>query len=327
MNALNTVDVNNPDQLFRLPPVRFDSPPLDVRTLSQQVDWGLRDRKMPELWKRSAGEGVLVIILDTGVAVHEDLPEPLFTYNFTDNQSPYDQNSHQTHCAGIVAAIDNELGVVGWAPKATLAHIKVLSDSGSGLSTWITRGLQTATQEWIKRKSDFIGCIVSMSLGGSFDRGQEQAIVQANEAGMIVVAAAGNRGFRSDGHSTVDHPGASKFTIGVAAYRVDGNIASFSSGGPEVDIAMPGEKILSTIPGNQYQIMSGTSMATPAAAGLIACILSSRPHDQSLRTIVGLRIFLQEHCEDRGQPGRDVRFGVGVPNADRAILDPEYWFF
>lgn len=311
---------------YSLPPVRMDSQPMTASALGQQIDWGLRERKMPELWKRSQGEGVLVIILDTGVPSHRDLPTPLFSYNFTGSTSKFDHNAHQTHCAGIVSALNNDDGVVGWAPQATLAHIKVLNDIGMGSTSWIERGIQQATKSWIARRKDFIGCIISMSLGGIYDEGQEQALMRAQDAGILVVAAAGNSGFRNRS-STVDHPGASEHTIGVAAYRRDGAIADFSSGGPEVDIAMPGEQILSTIPGNKYQVMSGTSMATPAAAGLLACALASRPGDDEIRTAEGMRNFLKLHAEDRGDLGKDDRFGFGVPIADQLIRAPEYWFF
>lgn len=326
MIEMNTRNFRSPDHPYALPPIRMDSQPMDAMSLAQQIDWGLRERSMPELWQRSAGAGVLVIILDTGVPDHEDLPEPLFAYNFTSDSLGRDRNGHQTHCAGIVAAMDNQIGVIGWAPKATLGHVKVLSDRGSGMSNWITAGIRKSIDEWKSRRADFVGCIISMSLGGGYDERQEQAIRDANAEGIIVVAAAGNNGQRL-GRSTVDHPGASKFTLGVAAYRRDGNISSFSSAGPEVDIAMPGEQILSTMTGNRYQVMSGTSMATPAAAGLIACILSSRPHDQRLRNVVQLREFIKQHAEDRGEPGKDNRFGFGVPKANELIRDPEYWFF
>jgi subtilisin family serine protease len=311
---------------YKLPPVRLDSPPMKMHALSQQIDWGLRERSMPEIWERSAGEGVLVFILDTGVPEHIDLPDPLFTENFTNESSRYDHDGHHTHCAGIVAATNDSNGVVGWAPEATLAHIKVLDDYGHGFATWISRGIRSATQKWNEVKSDFVGCLISMSLGGEFNEDQERAIVEANEAGILVVAAAGNSGYRG-GKSTIDHPGASPHTIGVAAYRNDGGIASFSSGGPEVDIAMPGEEVLSTVPRNRYQVMSGTSMATPAAAGLLACVLASRPHDNSIRTIDGMRALIKAHAEDRGALGKDNRFGFGVPKPDELVRDNEYWFF
>ena len=312
---------------YFLPPVRFDSETMDAHALAQQIDWGLRERAMPDIWQRSAGEGVLVIILDTGVPQHQDLPTPLFSYNFTDARSKFDLNGHQTHCAGILAALNNHDGVVGWAPQATLAHIKALGDRGSGRSDWIARGIRTAIEEWVKRRADFVGCIISMSLGGGFDESQERALHSAQEAGIVVVAAAGNSGYRDGGRSTVDHPGASIHTIGVAAYRRDGEIATFSSGGPEVDIALPGEEILSTVPGNRYQVMSGTSMATPAAAGLIACILASRPHDSTIRTVAGLRQLIQRHADDRGELGKDNRFGFGVPRRTVWSAIPNTGFF
>jgi subtilisin family serine protease len=299
---------------------------MDATSMAQQTDWGLKEHSMPDLWKRSAGEGVLVIVLDTGVPKHGDLPVPVFTANFTSDSSELDRNGHQTHCAGIVAAKNDNHGVVGWAPEADLAHIKVLNDRGSGLSTWIAAGLDAATELWNRRRKDYVGCIVSMSLGGAFDAGQERAIVAANDAGIVVIAAAGNSGYRS-GRSNVDHPGASTNTIGVAAYRSDGEIAQFSSGGPEVDIAMPGEEILSTVPGDRYQAMSGTSMATPAAAGLLACVIASRPTDSSIRNTNGMRDFLKSYAIDRGGIGKDDRFGFGVPDSQTLIRDPTYWLF
>lgn len=311
---------------YFIPPVRRDSAPMNASALSQQIDWGLREHKMPELWKRSAGEGVLVIVLDTGVPQHDDLPLPVFTKNFTSDNSEFDRNGHQTHCSGIVAAMNNQSGVVGWAPKADLAHVKVLSDQGGGLSTWIVSGIDYAISQWQKRKHQYVGCLLSMSLGGPFDRGQEAALKRVADAGIVVVAAAGNSGYRN-GRSSVDHPGASKHTLAVAAYRSDGNIARFSSGGREVDIAMPGEEILSTIPGNRYQVMSGTSMATPAAAGLLACVIASRPMDKSIHTALGMREFLKHSVDDRGDLGKDDRFGFGVPKGSELIRDPEYWFF
>ena len=165
-----------------------------------------------------------------------------------------------------------------------------------------------------------------MSLGGSFDAAQDDALQRAAEAGIVVVAAAGNSGYQN-GRSSVDHPGASTHTLGVAAYRSDGAIARFSSGGPEVDIAMPGEEILSTVPGNRYQVMSGTSMATPAAAGLLACVLASRPHSRNLQSAAAMREFLKNHTDDRGLTGKDDRFGFGVPVGETLVRDPEYWIF
>lgn len=309
-------------KLYRIPPVRFDSEPMDAGTLSQQIDWGLRERSMPEVWSRSAGEGVLVIVCDTGVPNHKDLPDAVFTANFTNSPDP-DRNAHQTHCSGIIAALNNDDGVVGWSPKVDIAHIKVLGDSGAGATTWITAGIRKAIEEWNKRKKDYVGCVISLSIGGPFDRGQEAACAEANDAGIIVVAAAGNSG----ANAGIDSPGDFATTLGTAAYRRDGEIARFSSGGPEVDFAMPGEQILSTVPGNRYQVMSGTSMATPALAGLCACVLSSHPHDESLRHYEGMKKHLSQNVEDRGSLGKDNRFGIGVPSVVDSVRDQEFWFF
>ena len=149
---------------YKLPPVRRDSEPMDASAFSQNTDWGLVEHRMPELWKRSQGKDMLVIVLDTGVPEHTDLPDPLFTANFTSDRSESDRNGHQTHCAGIVAAKNNEFGVVGWAPQATLPHIKVLGDYGVGRSDWVEKGIRYAIHRCRKVRDDFAGCIISKEI-------------------------------------------------------------------------------------------------------------------------------------------------------------------
>lgn len=303
-----------PDQPVGIPPIRFDSAPGDMTAMAEH-DWGLIEREMPKEWEEGDGKNVIVFVLDTGCPEHRNLPDPVFKENFTNSRTVYDRNGHHTHCAGIVHQ---------WAPKADLAHFKVLGDNGSGSTTWGTRAINRVIELWeggLKDKYD--GCVISMSLGGPYDREQDEALKRAEAAGIVIPAAAGNSG----ANAGVDSPGDSTATLGVAAYRKDGDISTFSSGGPEVDFAMPGEHILSTYLNNQYRVLSGTSMATPALAGLIACAISSRPKDDWIKNTKGMRELLSKHAEDRGKEGKDNRFGIGVPNADHAVRDPEWWFF
>jgi subtilisin family serine protease len=306
---------------YFIPPYRIDSPVFDSIALAQTYGWGQEDRKISDQWENSTGRGVLCVVLDTGSPRHKDLPTAIFEHDFTRSQV-IDRQGHGTHCAGIVAAKDNDSGVVGWAPGADLGFCKVLSDSGSGRGDWVTAGIRKAIQEYKTRKADYVGCVLSISIGGPYDADEDRACKEADEAGIIVVAAAGNSG----ANAGVDSPGDFKTTLATAAYRSDGKIATFSSGGKEVDFAMPGQKILSTVPGDGFQVMSGTSMATPALAGLIACVLSSRPNDTEIRNYAGMKALLAKSVEDRGAPGKDDRFGIGVPTAENTIQDPDFLF-
>ena len=202
--------------------------------------------------------------------------------------------------------------------------MKILGDSGSGSSNWGTQAVSKVIDLWETVLKDmYVGCGISLSVGGPHDNGQQRACDAAEKAGIYLCAAAGNSG----GNAGVDSPGDYRSTLGTASYRIDGLISEFSSGGPEVDFAMPGERIMSTWLDNTYRAISGTSMATPALAGLCACSISSRPNDGWVKDTKGQRKLLAEHAEDRGQPGPDKRFGLGVPNAEHTVRNPEWWMF
>lgn len=317
---------DDPMNHSQLPPIRIDSPRMDARTLAREIDWDLRDLAIPDIWKWYSGAGVLVILLDTGVPQHVDLPPPIFTHNVSDSSTQLDHHGHQTHCAGIVAGQNDNDGVVGWAPEVTLGHIKVLGDEGNGCSSWLTHGIKVATQEWKRLRSDFVGCVICVSTLSRFDADQQEALIAANEAGALVVAPVPSRKNRFGKFNS--HPiGASAYTIGVAAYRRNVNFIDVSYAGPEVDIVLPGDRILSTSPGNLYQFQSGISMATHSAAGLLACILSSRPNDQKVRDVRGMRDFVRQHGNDREELANDSRLAFGVPAPGWSTLDTDYWFF
>ena len=116
-----------------LPPYTVDQ---TVSNLSQVVDWGVDQMNVPAAWKQSKGEGIKVAVLDTGHPLHQDTDlNCIAGFNaFNGTDDIFDQNGHQTHCTGIICALDNKEGMVGVAPKAKCISVKVLSDSGGG--TW-----------------------------------------------------------------------------------------------------------------------------------------------------------------------------------------------
>ena len=213
---------------------------------------------------KTRGQGATVCIVDTGIdRTHTDLKDNVIGgADFTGTGDWIDDNGHGSHVAGTVAAVDgNGVGVVGVAPEASLLGMKVLDYTGSGYSSDIS----DAIRECIKMKAD----VINLSLGGSQPSPIVQdALKEAQALGIISVCAAGNDS------SDVDWPAAFPECHAISAVDSSKQLARFSSRGPEVKYAAPGVGTKSTVPGNRYDTYSGTSMATPHAAGVFALIKS-----------------------------------------------------
>ena len=225
----------------------------------QQVPWGV-DRIDAE-YAHSAGYtglGAKVAVLDTGIDYkHPDLDDNCYGgVNVINPRKSYkDDNGHGTHVAGIIAAENNGIGVVGVAPDASLYGVKALDRNGSGWLSDIIAGL-----EWcVNNRMD----VVNMSLGTNSDIQALHDACDAASATVILVAAAGNDG------GAVDYPAAYNSVIAVSATNISDGLAYFSSYGPEIEIAAPGVNILSTYKGGGYETHSGTSMAAPHVAGTL----------------------------------------------------------
>lgn len=304
-----------PDPIFRLPPYEVSS---IVPKLDQTQDWSLAASNIPEHWKKTKGKGVVVGIVDTGIdSSHPDLQGAIlaaqdFSGSFARER---DRAGHGTHCAGVIGARNNDLGVVGVAPECSLVIAKSLGDDGSGSGKMVAAGIDFC----VAKGAD----IISMSLGSPFDDPYIRAAYnRAVTAGKIVICAAGNDG--SD--DSVNYPG--KYAIAVAAYDKQFRIAKFSSRGPEVTCAAPGVDILSTVPremGN-YAKMSGTSMATPHVAAVMALLLAYHRSNPSAGTPVSNQDEAREHlhrsAKDAGSPGFDPAFGWGLISPDSLLSQP-----
>jgi len=321
---------------FRLPRIEYGPKFTAAADVGEIIDWGLEGSGIPDRWKNTQGEDFLVAILDTGTPRHADLPEPAFSHNFAPRSSdPFDHHGHATHCAGIVGARANEKGIVGVAPKCRIGYCKVLGDDGSGDGRGIASGIHKAIDEGAH--------VVSMSLGGGYDRATDEAILDAVQAGIFVFCAAGNEG-DIDGVNTIGYPARLATTIAISSYNRDGQISRYSSRGPEVDFVFPGEDILSCWPNGTYRKLSGTSMSAPFAAGLAALMLSA--HKQAgagvitpIRNNNDLREHWKRHAQDMGDAGHDRHWGWGIvkagdlldvipdaptPTPDGPIIDSRY---
>ena len=241
--------------------------------------WAFREMGMDQLYafleerKIKPSKKVLIAILDTGVdARHEDIGG-----NYTSLKAGYDNDpkGHGTHCAGIAAAVSNNgRGIASFSRDNafySVTSVKVLGAGGMGTQKMIIDGMLFA----VDRGAD----VLSMSLGGpgnqTTQRAYAQAVAYAAAKGAIVVAAAGN----SNRNARDFSPANVKGVLCVSAIDERLDRAPFSNYVREIPMAVaaPGVDIYSTIPGNQYERYSGTSMAAPQVAGLVALIKSLKP--------------------------------------------------
>lgn len=238
----------------------------------EREGWGLGDKgiRASAAWAVTRGKGVRVAILDSGIdAEHPELKGRVVAVkDFTGSRTgATDVIGHGTHCAGIVGMARNGKGYVGVATECDLLAGKVLGDDGSGDFNWLRAGIDWA----VEQKAD----VISMSLGSGPDPTPpdkfmptlRQSIQKAVNAGIIVLAAAGNDGGPAD---RVGYPGKYPEVITVAATDINQYVAGFSSRGSAVDVAAPGDNIISCLPNGRYAEWDGTSMATPMAAGVAA---------------------------------------------------------
>jgi thermitase len=226
--------------------------------------WGMKKVEAPAAWDVTKGSSTIKIaVLDTGVDLdHPDLASKILNaINFTSSATADDVYGHGTHVAGIAAAsINNGIGVAGLGYSASIISVKVLGDSGSGYYSWIASGIIWAADNGAQ--------VINMSLGGpSASSTLQDAINYAWNKGVVVVAAAGN-----SGSSAPFYPAYYTNCIAIAATDSSDKLASWSNYGDWVDVAAPGVSIYSTLIGSSYGYKSGTSMASPHAAGLAALV-------------------------------------------------------
>jgi subtilisin len=265
------------------------------------IPWGVSKVRAPLCWEATKGKGIYVAVIDTGIAPHQDLSGNLLGgISFVPGQNWVDGNGHGTHVAGTIAARINGFGVVGVAPSAYLYGIKVLNNGGSGYWSWLMAGLY-----WMRR---YYGCtfdVANMSLGASSAPSVLETYINYAAQKTLLVAAAGN----CYGGS-VGYPAKFEKCVAVSAIKSDNTLADFSCKGPEVDLCAPGVNILSTLPGNRYGCLSGTSMAAPHVAGAAALCRGTHRY-ADMDTIKGI---LFRTATDYPPDGRDDKFGYGLVN-------------
>ncbi len=237
-----------------------------------------------------SGNNISIAFFDTGIDYTHTNLASVYTggYDFVNNnEDPFDDHGHGTHVTGITAAqpftTSNGQQISGIAPNASVYAYKVLNEQGQGYTSWFLSAFEYAMDpDQDGNISDRVD-IISISAGipkGSASDLISMAAKQAVDAGITVVAAAGNDGPATN---TISSPAIVPEVIAVGASIQNEMIAPYSSRGSPTqssikpDIIAPGHQIISTWPNNQFHILSGTSMATPYVTGIIACLLELNP--------------------------------------------------
>lgn len=297
------------------------------------LQWNLDALGVEPLWGVAGGDGVTIAILDQGfLPDHPDLAANVVgTYRASLGGGPMQApvpvcGSHGTHVAGIAAAVtNNNVGIAGVAPYAKL----LLVDLGTPQSTDcpMTSAALIKALEYVVGDGAPRAQVINMSLGadGDLGPGVRSAVRAAADAGIVLIASAGNDVAPCPAATTkaIAFPAAYPEVLAVAATTPAGDRACYSQSGPQMFVAAPGgalsptqDEVLSavvTFPGAapDYGYMAGTSMASPAVAGVVAMLLSADPTATPAR----LRDAIATTATDLGAPGHDPEYGYGLIDA------------
>lgn len=315
-----------PGQVWKL----LDDPQVDwieedqIVTIGAQVLPAAIDRIDAELnatviaaRNASSGVNVDIAIIDTGIDLtHPDLNVVKNVSFVSGAKTGNDDHGHGSHVAGIAAARDNTIGVVGVAPGARLWAVKVLDRNGSGAMSGVIKGVDYVTANAASIE------VANMSLGGGNSDALTVAIANSVAKGVVYAVAAGNSAVDAASSSPANSPvvlcvSAMVDTDGKpghlgagTSYGADDTFATFSNFGAVVDIAAPGVNVYSTYKGGAYATMSGTSMASPHVAGAVALYLASHAKPTNATGVAAVRAAI---------------IGAAVPQTDANgfTLDPD----
>ncbi len=289
------------------------------------------DIKAREAWEETMGdEDIIIAILDTGVDFgHPDLDDKLLLngYDFVnDDSDPTDDNGHGTFVAGIAAAeTNNDEGIAGVAWNCKILPIKIADAVGSIDVATEVLGIERAVQNGAH--------VINLSIAGpGYSQPERDAIRDAYNNGVVVVAAAGNAG------AGTEYPAAYDECMAVAATDIDDLRTDWSNYGPEIDVAAPGEEIVGPVPtwfwgpgSFPYASGDGTSMSAPHVAGLAALIISRKGMEEGdvlldetdiliVEDVMNIICYTADDVNYANYSGRDDFIGYGRINMERALV-------
>lgn len=272
-------------------------------------------------WEETKGDDTVVIaVIDTGVDLdHPDLKNKIVSPGkdfVNDDDDASDDNGHGTFVAAIAAAeTNNDEGIAGVAWNCKLLPIKAMDKEGDGYYSDVIAGIIWAYENGAD--------VINLSLGGgSPDTDLEAALLGAVQAGAVVVAASGN----DDGAGVLYPAKYDQYVLAVAATDYNDVRPAWSNYGPEVDVAAPGESIISAVPtwyfgagSLPYGVGGGTSFATPFVAGMTALIMSAKPW-MSSADIMKVIKYTADDVNSAEYPGNDEYIGYGRINMATALV-------
>ena len=281
-------------------------------------EWHLAKIQASYAWDITTGStGILIAIVDTGANyAHPDLKDKLLAgYDFVNSDSdPSDDNGHGTAAAGCAApSSNNSIGVAGVAWSNPILPVKVLGADGSGSYSAVANGITYAADRGAR--------VINLSLGGtSSSLTLQNAVNYAWSKNAVVVAAAGN-----NGNDVPVYPGACTNVVAVSATNSSDTLPTWSNYGSYVDVAAPGESILTLYGADSYAYWSGTSFSSPITAGVVALMASANPKLSNVQLVD----LLLKNSDDLGAPGYDTTYGNGLVNATDAAktLNPAAFSF
>lgn len=307
-----TALVSNPNVEYVVPNVRLHTfrAPLDAVTLKDQ--WAIKKVNAEAAWQRAGNRGskkIVVAVIDTGAdSKHESLAPNMITgFDFISNTADTTDKTgenpgHGTHCSGIIGATGLiNGGTIGISPDVSIMPIRFLDENGSGDLNNGIKAVDYAIQQKVR--------VISASWGASIPRAQAgpliEAVQRADDAGIIFVVAAANDGKNNDVTDVFPANAGTPNSIVVAASGSKDEKPYWSNYGTRtVSLAAPGLDIMSTLPGNKYENLSGTSMATPLVSGLVAFLLAqdsslTGAQVRSLLQVTGAQVQIQTACNCR----------------------------
>lgn len=287
----------------------------ELEIAAQRVSWGVKPIQIPSAWQTGyTGKGIKVAVIDTGIGPHDDLNVVERISFVRSEPSTGDLNGHGTHIAGIIAALDNNIGVKGIAPDAELYSLKVFNKEGKGYTQDVLAAIDWA----IEHQIDIINLSLTSEAAVS---SYEDLVNHAYQKGILIIGAAGNSIETDVKIDNVKYPARYTNVIAVSSVDSKGNKGYFSSIGPAVEVTAPGVNIYSTYVNNSYDILQGTSLATAFVTGHLALLKEAYPNLNNTQ----LRKIMVDTSFDLGPSGRDPVFGYGLIQAAPYTL-PLYEF-
>lgn len=291
-------------------PVRSINLVESSRELQQSVPFGIEMVRAQETWDEFGvrGEGIKVCVMDSGLfSEHTDLTASnLSGYTGSEAVDPWDEDGigHGTHVTGIIAAADNNQGVIGVAPGVEIHVVRVFDGEGLFFGSSVIAAAEICRDTGAR--------IINMSLGGPRSLSFENSVFnQLSAEGIMSIAAAGN-----SGDTSFSFPASYPSVVSVAAVDSNRNLASFSQHNSAVDVAAPGVQVLSIATNNRLVLKSGTSMASPHVAGVVALMMSFN-QDVSRKSILTALEVTANNPDNQSE--RTDGFGHGIVDAFAAV--------